>query len=260
MPMLDDIRDRRPAVPRPAPPHPVAAGQGTTRTAPRSVPPAHGVNTRPTPDNRRNIHRVQPTRALTVHPYEFPTPPPLFSHGHVRASASSNFVATALVPRDAHLSATVGLGPHHAGPPTLPPVGSKSWFELQAAALAGSASYSAYFGARSAYHLAGHIPGGVVVQPGLALIERAGLAGDVYFDRIEARHGDPRGPKDEGRQKVGTTPWTHWGPKPNLPGVHPNGRKDLDPIIPRNVRHPIRAAKHEAQELLRIWRRGIPRF
>jgi hypothetical protein len=106
------------------------------------------------------------------------------------------------------------------------------WLGLQAAAVGGSVSYSTYFASRAAYRAAAHIPGGFIVQPLLAEIERGGLRGDMALDRLEQLLGDPRGQYDEGPQPVGTFPVTHWGPALNLPGAHRNKRLDLDPVVP----------------------------
>jgi hypothetical protein len=104
------------------------------------------------------------------------------------------------------------------------------WAELQGDAAAGSISYGVYYGSRAAYHAASHMVGGAGAQPLLALLERAGLRGDMAMDKAEHELGNPRGRYDEGRQKVGTFPITHWGPKLNLPGARPSGKKDLDPL------------------------------
>jgi hypothetical protein len=134
------------------------------------------------------------------------------------------------------------------------------WISLQAAAAAGSASYSAYFAARVAYHASSRVPFGFAAKPLLAGIERAGLAGDVALDRVEHSLGDPRGPRDEGRQSAGTVPVTHWGPRGvRLPGVHPSGRTDLDPFLPDEAedvyeagRHPVREAKRLLRDATRL--------
>jgi hypothetical protein len=114
-------------------------------------------------------------------------------------------------------------------------VGCLKWVGLQLAAVGGSASYSVYFANRAAYHALNYVPSPVFVQPLLGLTERAGLKGDMEFDKLEAKLGDPRGQYDEGKQDTGTVPVTHLGPKLNLPGAHQNGKKDLDPIFPKGL-------------------------
>jgi hypothetical protein len=61
----------------------------------------------------------------------------------------------------------------------------------ESAATAGSASYSLYF---SAYELHHHGAGDTL---GLRMLERVGIHGDMYFDRIEHAHGDSRTQYDE---------------------------------------------------------------
>jgi len=67
---------------------------------------------------------------------------------------------------------------------------------------------------------------GVVNAPGLKTVERVGIHGDMYLDRVEHAHGDPRGQYDEHVKTIYL-----FGIKIHLwfylPGAHgpPGGRK-----------------------------------
>jgi hypothetical protein len=92
------------------------------------------------------------------------------------------------------------------------------------------------------YHAAVYVPGGFTFQPSLAILERAGLRGDMQMNKLQHKLGDPRGKYDEGPQDQGTTPITHLGPRLNLPGAHSNGKKDIDPLIPESLQKLIKKA------------------
>lgn len=175
---------------------------------------------------------------------------PDWSAGQIRsqmnaAGSSGASSGTSAPPRTPRIVATAT----HASANLAPGHKRHGGWELELAAIGGSIAYSAYFAARGAYHAANYVPLGFAVQPGLAAVERGSLAGDIYFDRIERRHGDPRTAYDEGRQRQGTFPYTHWGPRHlNLPGLHPGGRTDYDPFVPQQLTRLARGAEH-------VWKR-----
>lgn len=92
----------------------------------------------------------------------------------------------------------------------------------QAAAAAAIPTY--LLGYYAPYEVRHHVWNG----PGLRTIERLGIHGDMYLDRVEHAHGDPRGAFDEETRRIRLGPLHFTWPWP-LPGAHyRQGRPVID--------------------------------